>query len=136
MSARTAFLAKLIGMSCVLVGIAMGIHKQAYLDMVTALVHDAPVSFVFGFILVAAGLALILGHNVWSGGAVPVIVTLFGWATSIKGLLFLFLPPAAAVGFVVWGPGYERFFYLGVAAAIILGAYLAYAGFTTTPERA
>ena len=136
MSVRTVFLCKLIGISCLLVGLAIGIHKQATLDMVGALVHDAPVSLVFGLILVAAGLALILAHNVWSGGAAPVIVTVVGWATLIKGMAFLFLPPPAAVGIGVWGSDYERFFYAGVAVAIVLGAYLTYAGFKATPARA
>jgi hypothetical protein len=128
MSARTAFLSKLIGMYCILVGLAMAIHKQATIDMVDLLVHDAPASFVFGLVVVAAGLALILGHSVWSGGAAPVIVTLVGWATLLKGMLFLLLPPPSAAGIAVWGTGYDRFFYADVAAAVILGAFLTYAG--------
>lgn len=36
--------------------------------MVAALVNDAPALFIFGLTIVAAGLALILSHNVWSGG--------------------------------------------------------------------
>jgi hypothetical protein len=27
-----------------------------------------------------AGLAVVVAHNVWSGGALPVVVTLVGWA--------------------------------------------------------
>lgn len=129
MSARTAFLSKLIGIYCILVAIAMGINKQATIQMVRTLVNDAPVVFVFGLLLVAVGLAMILSHNVWSGGAAPIIVTIVGWATLIKGLLFLFLPPPAAVGILVWGPAYERFYFADVAVAFILGVYLTYAGF-------
>jgi hypothetical protein len=93
------------------------------------------VAYVFGLLVVAVGLAIILTHNVWSGGALPVIVTLIGWLTLIKGLLFLFLPPPAAVGIVLWGPAYERFFYLDVAVAFVLGAYLTYAGFRVSDAR-
>jgi len=129
MSARTAFLSKLIGIYCMLIGIAMGINKQTAIQTVIMLVHDAALLFVFGLIVVAAGLAIILTHNVWSGGAVPVIVTLIGWASLLKGLAFLLLPPPAAVGIVVWGPAYEHFFYLDVALAFVLGVYLTYSGF-------
>jgi putative exporter of polyketide antibiotics len=129
MSDRTAFLSKLIGIYCILVATPMAVNKQATIQMVTAAVNDAPVAFVFGLTLVATGLAIILAHNVWSGGALPVIVTIVGWLTLLKGLLFLFLPPPAAVGISVWGNAYAQFYYLDVALAFILGAYLTYGGF-------
>lgn len=134
-SARTVFLSRLIGVYCILIALAMAAHKRETIDTVIALVHDAPVVFVFGLLVVAVGLAMILTHNVWSGGALPVVVTLIGWLTLIKGLLFLFLPPPAAVGLVLWGPAYERFFYLDVAVAFGLGAYLTYAGFRVSDAR-
>jgi hypothetical protein len=133
MSARTAFLSKLIGSYCILIALPMAIHKQSTVDTVMAMVRDTPVVFVFGFILVAVGLAMILSHNVWSGGAVPIVVTLVGWLTLIKGLLFLFLPPPAAVGVFLWGSAYEQYYYIDIAIAFILGLYLAYAGFRSTP---
>jgi hypothetical protein len=130
MTERTAFLGKLIGIYCVLVAIATGINKQATLQTVMALVRDAPLLFVFGLIVVAVGLALVLRHNVWSGGALPVIVTIVGWLTLLKGLAFLFFPPPAAVGIVVWGPVYEQYFYVDVGVVLVLGIYLTYAGFS------
>ncbi len=129
MQARTVFLSKLIGIYCILISLPMFAQKQAMVTMVMALVHDGPVLFVFGLTLLAAGVAMILSHNVWSGGALPVIVTLVGWATLIKGLLFLFLPPPAAAGVAVWGPAYSQLFYLDAALALILGIYLTYGGF-------
>ena len=129
MSARTAFLSKFIGVYCILVGLAMAMNKQATVVMVVTIVHDAPVLFVFGLLIVGAGLAIVLSHNIWSGGALPIIVTLIGWLTLLKGLLFLFLPPPAAVGIFLWGPLYENLFYLDVAIALILGIYLTYEGF-------
>jgi hypothetical protein len=98
----------------------------------TALVHNPPVLFIVGVITLVAGLAMILGHNVWSGGVLPVIVTLVGWLTLIKGLLFLFLSPEAAVGFFLGGLHYEQLFYLYVAISLIFGVYLTYGGFRST----
>jgi hypothetical protein len=129
MSPNTTFLSRLIGIYCILVGLAMGLNKAATVQMVTQLVHDAPVLFVFGLVIVAAGVAMVLSHNIWSGGALPVIVTLVGWLTLIKGLAFLFFPPPAAVGIMAWGSAYEQYYYVDVALAIVLGIYLTYTGF-------
>ncbi len=129
MAERTAFLSKLIGIYCIFVAVPMAIQKQATLAMVAALVHDAPVLYLFGLTAVAAGLAIVLSHNVWSGGAVPVVVTLVGWLTMLKGLLFLFLPPPAAAGVAVWGNAYQQYYYVDVGLAFVLGAFLTYGGF-------
>ena len=134
MPARTAFLSKYIGLYLIVIGVPMGVHKAASIATVIATVHDAPATFVIGLVLVAAGLASILCHNVWSGGAVPVIVTLIGWLTMIKGALFLLLPPPAAVGFVIWGSAYEQYFYGDIAIVLALGSYLTYAGFKARPR--
>jgi len=132
MSAKTAFLSKLIGIYCVLLSLVMAASKQSSVQTIIALVHDAPLVFVVGLVIVAAGLAMILSHNVWSGGAVPVIVTLVGWLTLLKGLAFLAIPPPAAVGVFLWGSEYERFFYADMAIVFVLGAYLTYGGFRRT----
>ncbi len=134
MSERTVFLAKFIGIYCILVAIPMAVNKQATLQMVSALVNDAPVLYLFGLTLVGAGLAVILNHNVWSGGPLPIVVTLVGWLALLKGLLFLFEPPPAAAGVAIWGTAYQQYYYLDVALAFILGAYLAYGGFKSRPR--
>jgi len=72
---------------------------------------------------------MILCHNVWWGGVQPIVVTLIGWLSLIKGALFLFLPPPAAVGVVFWGGAYEQYFYLDMAFGLALGVYLTVAGF-------
>ena len=128
MSPRTRFLSRLIGLYSILVSLSMVTHKQATVDMATALIHSPPVLYVVGVMLVVAGLAMILGHNVWSGGVLPVIVTLIGWLTLTKGLLFLFVPPEAAPGFFLGGFRYEQLFYLYAAIAFFLGSYLTYSG--------
>jgi hypothetical protein len=129
MSGRTIFLSKLIGIYCILIAIPMAVNKQANIQMVTALVDDAPVLYLLGVTIVAVGVAMILSHNIWSGGALPVIVTLVGWLTLIKGLLFLFFPPPAAAGVILWGNAYRQYYFVDVALALILGAYLTYGGF-------
>jgi hypothetical protein len=85
--------------------------------------------FVLGAITLAAGLAMVLAHNIWSGGAVVVIVTIVGWITLIKSLLFLFLPPDMEAGLFLGQLHYQQLFYLYGAISLVLGVYLTYSGF-------
>ena len=67
MSPRTVFLSRLIGLYMILVSLSMAAHKQATVETITALVHNSPLVFLTGIIAVVAGLAIVLGHNAWSG---------------------------------------------------------------------
>jgi hypothetical protein len=78
-------------------------------------------------ITVIAGLAMVLSHNVWSGGAVTVIVTLIGWIALTKGALLLFLSPEAESSLFLDTLHLEQFFYLYLGGMLLLGSYLTYA---------
>jgi hypothetical protein len=127
MTSRTIYIAKLLGFFCVLVALSMLTHRQATVDLVTALVHNQPLMFTMGLIATATGLAIVLGHNLWSGGALPVVVTLVGWVTLAKGILFLFLSPDAESGLFLDTLHYQQLFYLYSSISLILGLYLIYA---------
>lgn len=129
MTSRTIFLSKLLGLYCILGGLAMIVHKQEITQTIAALVHDAPLFFMVGVITLAAGLALVLGHNVWSGGALPVVVTIIGWLTLFKGVVIMFLTSAQSSGFFLGTMSYQQheYFYTGFSVAI--GLYLTIAGF-------
>lgn len=128
MTARTRFLSRLIGLYSVLMSVSMAAHGQATVATVNAMIRDPALMLMAGVIAVAAGLAIILSHNVWSGGALPVVVTLVGWTSLLKGALLLFVTPDAAAGF--WSRlHYEQYFYLYMGISFVLGAYLTYGGF-------
>jgi hypothetical protein len=86
---------------------------------------------ILGVITLAAGLAMVLAHNIWSGGALAVVVTLVGWITLIKSLFFLFLPPELEAKFFLEQLHYQELFYLYGAVSLFLGIYLTYGGFTS-----
>jgi vacuolar-type H+-ATPase subunit I/STV1 len=129
MTARTVFLSKLIGLYCIVVSLSVFTNKQMTVETVTALINNRPLLYVVGVMAVAAGLAMVLSHNVWSGGALPVIVTLIGWLTLIKGMLFFFLSPEAEARVFLTGLHYEAYFYVYAAISLLLGIYLTYGGF-------
>ena len=132
--ARTLFLSRLIGLYCLFIGLAMISHKQLTVDGVTALFQNPSLMLLLGFITLGASLAIVLTHNLWWNGTLAVIITLIGWLALIKSLLFLFLSPAMEARIFIELLHYERFFYDYAAVSIVLGIYLTFAGFTSSPH--
>ena len=129
MSPRTLFLSKLIGLYCILIGLSMMTRGQATVETVTALLQNSAMTLILGVITLAAGLAMVLAHNIWSGGALVVVVTVVGWMTLTKSLLFLFLPPEVEAGLFLGQLHYQQLFYLYGVFSLVLGLYLTYGGF-------
>src|SRR5580704_3128748 len=128
MSPRTPFLSRLIGLYAILVALSMFSRGQATVETVAALLQNPSMVFVLGVVMLAAGLAMVLAHNIWSGGALVVVVTLVGWMTLIKSLVFLFLPEMEARLFLE-RLHYQQLFYFYWALPLVLGLYLTYGGF-------
>jgi hypothetical protein len=129
MSPRTLFLSRLIGLYCILIGLSMMTHSQATVETVTALLQNPSMTLILGVITLGAGLAMVLAHNIWSGGTLVVVVTLVGWMALVKSLFFLFLPPEMETRLFLQHLHYQQLFYLYGAISLVLGVYLTYGGF-------
>jgi len=129
MSRLTVFLARLIGLYCIVVALALAVHKQASLSTVDALVHSPDILLVIGIAALTLGLAMVLRHNIWSGGAPTITVTLIGWLMLLRAAVFLFLP-LDAMPSLIEAMRFEQMFYVYMALTAVIGLYLAYAGFT------
>jgi len=134
MSPRTPFLSRLIGLYAILVALSMFSRGQASAETVAALLQNPSMVFVLGIVMLAAGLAMVLAHNIWSGGALVVVVTLVGWMTLIKSLVFLFLPPEMEARLFLERLHYQQLFYFYWALPLVLGLYLTYGGFRSPPQ--
>jgi hypothetical protein len=134
MSPRTHFLSRLIGLYAILVALSMFSRGQASAETVAALLQNPSMVFVLGVVMLAAGLAMVLAHNIWSGGALVVVVTLVGWMTLIKSLVFLFLPPEMEARLFLERLHYQQLFYFYWALPLVLGLYLTYGGFRSAPQ--
>jgi hypothetical protein len=97
-----------------------------------SMVGNPPLLFIAGLLGMTAGLAIVLSHNVWSGGALPVLVTLFGWAALIKGVLLLVLSPETEFRVFIAGIQFENHANLYAVFLFLLGAYMTYAGFSSS----
>ena len=93
MSRLTVFLPRAIGLFTVVLVAALLMRGGA---VIVESVADGPVMLVYATISLAMGVAMVLGHNVWTDGALPVVVTLVGWLSLAKGVLLLFLAPDAS----------------------------------------
>jgi hypothetical protein len=128
MSALTIFLAKLLGLYCVIFALVMMARGPSAVAVVKALVANPPLLLFVELIGLAGGLAMVIAHNNWTGGVLTVVVTLIGWLIVIRSVILLAMQPEAAAK-VIEALQYEKHFYLYMGATLILGLYLAYAGF-------
>ena len=69
MFSRTIFISRMLGLYCLIASLIMFTHKSAMVEIENTLVHSPAMLFIGGIITLVAGLAIVLGHNVWSGGA-------------------------------------------------------------------
>jgi hypothetical protein len=64
--------------------LAMMTRRQSAIATIKALIANPPLLLFVEVSGLAGGLAMIIGHNIWSGGALPVIITLVGWLMAIR----------------------------------------------------
>ena len=107
-------------------------NKDAAVATMTALFSDAPLMWVTGVFTMMLGAAIVIAHNRWSGGALPAIVTLYGWIALVKGVTFVWLP-APLQRSLYQAMHFEEYFYWYLLVALVLGAYTTYAGFKSSP---
>ena len=126
----THFLAQLLGLYCIIVAVVMLVRKEAMLEIVINLIQNRSVLFLVEILGLITGLAMVLGHNIWSKGILAFIVTLVGWVALVRSTVLLFLP-SEAIGRLLKTIRYEQNYYVFAAITLILGLYLTFAGFAT-----
>jgi len=129
MAARTIYLSRLIGLFTLIVTLSMLADRPQALEMIRTVVQDRPALIILGLLGTAAGLAIVLGHQVWSGGALPVLVTVLGWVFLIRGAVLLYLSPEATAH-LVDRFRFEDLFYVYLGLTMALGLYLTVLGFS------
>ena len=93
MRRQTIFLARLFGLFMIVVALWKLVDEPRLTTIVEAVVQDRPVTVLVGVMCLGAGLAVVFGHQIWSGGIAPVLVALLGYIPPIRGVALLFLAP-------------------------------------------
>ncbi len=130
MSRLTIYLGRLIGLFLLVASLSMFLDRDSVIEMTTALIDDRALLLIVGLIALGIGLAIVIGHNIWSGGLFPIVITIFGWSQLLRGLALLFLPAETQVAFFQV-MRLEDFFYVYAGIPLVIGAYLTYAGFSS-----
>jgi uncharacterized membrane protein len=124
----THFLARLLGLFCIIVAVVMFSRKHAMLEIVASCIQNRSLLFLVEILGLIAGLGIVLGHNVWSRGLLALIVTLMGWVTLMRSVILLFLSPEAIERFIK-AIRYEQNYYAFTGVVLLIGLYLTIAGF-------
>ena len=126
MSPLTLFLAKLLGAVLLTMAAAMA-RGPALARTAKRMTSDPGMVMIGGAMRVGLGLAVVIGHDVWTGGALPVAVTLFGWALYLSGLFLLFASPDRLIA-MVEGMKLERNLPVYAIGVGLVGLYFFGAG--------
>jgi hypothetical protein len=128
MSPLSVFLGRFFGLSCLLMCAVLVARPKASLEAIHSMTESPGLILVTGILTMAGGAAAVVGHTVWSGGALPVAVTLLGWVTLIKGVVLMAVPPRALTTFYR-ALHYPVRFRLYMATALVFSVWLTVTAF-------
>ena len=110
MKPQTIFLGRFFGLYTLIITGCILVNRQAAIVTIPAMLADRPLMLIVAIIALVGGLAMVLGHNIWSGGTLTILVTVLGWVILIRGVLFLFLSSGETRG-LLEAMQFEQFFY-------------------------
>lgn len=124
----TLILAKALGIYFVAVGLALVLNPSRIKTLYQQLVKDESFLFLGAIIALLIGAFIISVHNLWSMSW-PVIITLLGWWSLIKGFILLVYPEALKP---LWSKALKSPEFVRIAGVVwlVIGAFLAYHGWS------
>jgi len=122
----TIFLAKLIGIFCLVMGVSM-LQRNAMMEVFRELSHARALSYVMGVIMLILGLLIILSHSNWEN-ALAIGITLLGWGILFEATVFLFFPKEKMAKYINALEN-QTIYYLIALGYVAVGVYLFYNGF-------
>ena len=128
MSPLTVFLGRVLGLFCLLMCVVLVARPRMSLAAIESMMENPGLTLIAGISTTAGGAAMVVGHNVWSEGALPVAVTVLGWLMLIKGVALMATPPHVLAAFYR-ALNYRAWFRPYMAVALILSTWLTLASF-------
>jgi hypothetical protein len=87
----TFFLAQFIGLMLLAVGASLLFQGKVFMKVLTDITENRSALFMVGMVLYLGGVAMVLNHNIWSGGPLVVVITLIGWVLTLRGVASMFM---------------------------------------------
>jgi hypothetical protein len=123
----SVFLAMLIGPIFLAVGFGLIANSAVYKQLAAEFVASRALIYLSGLLLMTAGIAMVLAHNVWTTDW-RVLVTLLGWLAAIGGAVRIVMPQGTqAVGRRVLE--HPRGLTFGALVWLAIGAILCFFGY-------
>jgi hypothetical protein len=123
----SVYLARLLGPLLLLPGIGLLINPRAFRAMATEVVGSLTLVYLFGLIDFAAGLAIVLVHNVWTMNW-RVLVTLIGWLLLIRGAARVLITETL-MGYAKSLIRNKQLYLVSGGVLVVLGLVLCYFGY-------
>ncbi len=121
------FLAQLLGPLFVIVGASVLFNPGAFRTLAAEVIRSVTLVYLFGLMDFAAGLAIVLTHNVWLLHW-PVLITLIGWLLLIRGAVRV-LFPEKIMGYAGKLLGRRQLIPAAGAVSGLIGLVLCYYGY-------
>jgi hypothetical protein len=126
------FIERWVAIFSILCGLSHLLYPARWAELLWPLRERANGGFILAATNLPIGLAIVLGHNIWVWD-IPVIVTVIGWLSTVKGTAYLLIPRAHTQVMRssehMTGQRIERGFIVMGALLIVLGAAIAYHAF-------
>lgn len=91
------FIARLVGPVMLVAGLSVLLNRQNFRSFAEQFLESRALLFLAGLVVMSAGLAIVLAHNVWTGDW-RTLVTLFGWLLVLGGAVRVIGPPFLYTG--------------------------------------
>lgn len=121
------FLARLLGPFFLVVGVAVALNARNFPAIAEEFLRSPALIFLSALMILPAGLAIVLTHNVWVANW-RVVITLLGWLCVISGVVRLLAPQrVTALGRRVHAK--PNLAYVSAGIWIAIGAVLCFFGY-------
>jgi len=124
----THFLAQLIGLYSIVMGLSMAIKRKMLMDVFKEMFHTRSLSYVMGVLMLILGLLLVLMHTIWQG-TLSIVISILGWFVLLEALTFLFSSQKTLAKSLDALKNRKVYYAISIVY-FVLGIYLVYSGFT------
>jgi hypothetical protein len=125
--ATSIFLARLLGPLLLAVGAGILINPKPFHTMASEVIRSVTLVYLFGLFDCAAGLAIVLTHNVWTANW-RVLITLIGWLMLFRGAVRILIPETI-MGFAAKAIRNKQLIPIAGAVTGVLGLVFCYFGY-------
>ncbi|QUR69369.1 hypothetical protein [Mycobacterium spongiae] len=130
---RTQMLARVLGPFTVIVCITAVARASDMSALLSQFEANSLWTWVAGAFVLVFGLIMVAAHQYWRGAA-AIIVSLFGWLITLRGLMLLAFPKAFVSLANAMMDAQGLWVALCIAFAVV-GLYLTYVGWMSAPDQ-